>query len=119
MSAERSLARIKDADIGEVYNGMLGLVVTFKYEDGSEQRLNDYFLEAGLVIRFMEAIGVLWLRNAIGKSCWITHGLDNKILVVEPLHKGDGVPLDIEKWSVWAREKLPALSYADLAGRSR
>ncbi len=103
---ERSLARIAHADIGEVYNGMVGLSVTFDYDDGGCQGLGGYMIEAGMIVRFMKAVGVLSLSDAVGKSCWVTHS-HSKVYRVEPLHKKDGTTFDIDEWSAWVNERFP------------
>lgn len=115
---QRELARITSADIGDVYNDMLGLVVAFEYEDGGGQCLSGYLIDAAMVVRFMRAVGVTKLRDAVGKSCWVTHD-HGKIYMVEPLHKKDGRPFDIEAWQAWAKERLPGISYHELCTGER
>jgi hypothetical protein len=110
---ERELARIAYADIGEVYNGMLGLRVGFEYEGGCSQGLGGYMLDAGMVIRVLNAIGVSSLSAAKGRSCWVTHTHD-KVLKIEPLHAKDGTPFVIAEWQEWVRRVMPRLSYSDL-----
>jgi hypothetical protein len=117
----RELARVTSADIGEVYNGMVGLCACFEYDDGAGgQCLTGYFLDAAMVVRFMNAMGSLSLAKCVGKSCWVTH-THSKILKVEPLHKQDGVPFDVMEWERWTQERNEVLPtcYADLEGRPR
>ena len=106
--SERVLARITSADIAEVYNGMLGLAVTFEYESGGGQALNGYILDASMVIRFMRAINVMKLSKAVGVSCWVTH-THCEVLRIEPLHAKDGVPFDIKEWQAWMKERIAPL----------
>ena len=111
---ERRLARIVRADIADVYNGMLGLVVEFAYDKSSRQGLGGYMLDAAFVIRFMGAIGVDRLSAAVGKSCWVTATHD-KVLSVEPLHEEDGRPFVISEWQEWAKRRLPPMCWDELA----
>lgn len=111
--AERELARITQADIGDVYNGMPGLAVTFEYEGGCCQGLGSYILDAAFVARFMGAVGVTRLRDAIGKSCWVTY-THSKVLAVEPLHKKDGRPFVIAEWQEWFKRRCTPLSWHEL-----
>lgn len=110
---ERELARIISAEIGDVYNGMLGLVVHFEYESGMHQNLAGYMLDAAFVIRFVRAVGAGVLNECTGRSVWVTHTWD-KILKVEPLHARDGKPFVIEEWSEWVKRRLPPMSYHEL-----
>lgn len=112
---KRELARISHADIGEVYNGILGLVVTFEYEGCGVQGLGGYMLEAAMIARFMRAVNVTRLSNAVGKSCWVTHTHDS-ITKIEPLHAKDGTPFDIPEWQAWVKATLPPLSWSKLLG---
>jgi hypothetical protein len=104
MEPERSLARITKADIGNIYNGMVGLVVVFDYEENATQGLGSYQLDAAFVVRFMQAIGVSHLSKAVGRSCWVVHTRD-KVLAVEPLHKKDGTPFVIAEWGEWLKAR--------------
>lgn len=115
---ERVLARVTSADIAEVYNGMVGLCVCFDYENGGGQCLSGYMLDAAMVVRFMNAVGVLRLRDAVGKSCWVTHTW-SKVLKVEPLHAKDGTAFDVEEWSRWCERRMGPvqLCYSELEGR--
>ena len=114
---ERSLARVTHADIGEVYNGMLGLVVMFEYEDdlgSSGQGLGGYMIDGAMIVRFMNAVGVMELSKAVGKSCWVTHS-HTKVYRVEPLHKKDGRAFDIDELGAWVKKRWPPdLSYREL-----
>jgi len=112
---ERSLARVTSADIGEVYNGMLGLRVCFEYEGGMHQCLSGYMLEAAMVVRVMRALGVMELGKAVGVSCWVTHTHDG-IKAIEPLHAKDGIPFILADWQAWVRATLPPLAWIDLEG---
>ena len=112
---ERKLAKVISADIADIYNGMLGLNVHFKYENGFHQNLSGYILDAALVIRFMGAIGVDALSKAAGKSCWVTSSHD-KIHRIEPLHADEGRALDIEEWQAWVEANGPKCSYGSMAG---
>lgn len=103
---ERSLARVISADIADIYNDMLGLSVTFEYDDGTCQGLGGYMLDAAFVVRFMAALDVDRLSKAVGTSCWVTHS-HSKVYKVEPLHKKDGRPFDIEEWGAWVKERGP------------
>ena len=112
---ERSLARIEQADIGDVYNGMQGLIVTFAYDEGTHQGLGSYALDAAFVIRFMNAVGGLnKLSDAVGRSVWVTHTW-SKVLKVEPLHKKDGRPFDIEEWQEWYKRRMPPMCYREMS----
>jgi hypothetical protein len=115
MASERTreLARIKSADIADVYNGMLGLRVDFEYEVGGGQLLTGYMLDAAMVARFMGAVGIGRLSDAALKSCWVTHDHCN-IYKVEPLHAKDGKPFDIEEWQAWIKERMPPISWSEL-----
>lgn len=112
---KRELAKVTSADICEMYNGMLGLSVGFKYESGFSQNLSGYVLDAAMVIRVMAAIGVLSLSEAVGKSCWVTH-THSSVIKIEPLHKDDGKPFVLAEWQKFVEKKMPGLSYRDLLG---
>ena len=120
MRETRELARITYADIGAVYEGIPGLVVNFEYEDGGGQYLSGHMIDPAMVCRFMNAVGVSALRDAEGKSCWVTH-TDQEILKVEPLHAKDGRPFDLEEWKAWMRQRIAPLgiTYAELADLPR
>jgi hypothetical protein len=110
----RELARVTHANIGEVYNGILGLSVTFEYEpDGCCQGLGSYMLDASFVARFMGALGILQLHEAVGRSCWVTHTHDC-IVSVEPLHKKDGRPFVISDWQEWVKRRCTQISWHEL-----
>lgn len=112
--SERKLARIVSADIEDVYNGMLGLCVHFEYEDGMHQNLSGYVIEAAFVVRFMVAVGVSRLRDAAGRSCWVTC-THSSIEAIEPLHKKDGRPFVIAEWQAWLKERFPeGISWREL-----
>jgi hypothetical protein len=111
---ERELARISHADIGDIYNGMIGLQVTFEYEGCGAQGLGSYTLDAAFVIRFLQAVGVDALSKAKGKSVWVIHTYD-RVLAIEPLHKKDGKPFVIAEWSEWLKRRCSPLSYHELA----
>lgn len=110
---ERKLARIMRADIGDVYNGMLGLVVEFAYDKATRQCLSGYMLDAAFVIRFMRAVGVDRLSEAEGKSCWVT-ATRNEILSVEPLHAEDGRPFVISEWQDWVKRRMTPVCWNEL-----
>lgn len=111
---ERKLAKIDSADIGEVYNGILGLVVTFRYGRSLCQGFGSYMLEAGLIARFMGAVGVTRLSDAAGKSCWVTC-TNNSIIAIEPLHEDEGRPFVVADWQEWVKRRLPELSWHELS----
>ena len=116
VKAERELARVKSAYIGEVHEGIIGLVAHFEYESGVCQCLGGYQLEPAFVYRFLGALGIRDLRKAEGKSCWVTYR-PAKILKIEPLHKKDGEPFDIEAWSKWVRARyVDPPTYNELRG---
>lgn len=110
---ERSLAKVLDARIGEVYNGMPGLCVTFKYDDGFHQGIGGYLLDASFVIRFLSVFGTPELNQIKGRSCWITHTW-NSITKIEPLHKDEGKPFVIAEWKEWVERRMPRLCYSEL-----
>ena len=111
----RELARIESVDIGDVYNGMLGLCIAFAYEDGGGQSLGGYMLDAAMVVRVMRAIGVGSLASAKGRSVWVTHAHDS-ILKIEPLHKKDGQPFVLEEWKTWLKRHNVKTCWSDLCG---
>ncbi len=116
MEYERELARISQADIGDVYNGMLGLSVTFEYESGGGQGLGGRILDASFVIRFMNAVGrVSKLQDCVGRSVWVTHS-HSDISIIEPLHKKDGKIFVISEWEEWHKERGCKASYSELEG---
>jgi len=111
---ERELARITHADIGDVYNGMLGLLVEFEYDGSDCQRLSDYLLDAAMVVRFLRAVGgCSKLSDAVGRSVWVTHTHDS-IKKIEPLHQKDGKPFVIAEWEEWVCARLPEVSWSEL-----
>jgi len=110
---KRHLARITSADIAEVYNGMMGLAVCFDYEDGGSQCMGGYLIDGAMIVRFMAAVNVMKLREAEGKSCWVTAD-HSHIYKVEPLHAKDGAPFDIDEWSEWVKETMPSISYSEM-----
>ena len=101
------------ADIGDIYNGMLGLSVTFEYEGCGAQGLGSYTLDGAFVIRFINAIGARSLSETVGRSCWVTHTHD-RVISVEPLHKKDGKPFVISEWQEWVKRRVNPVSYHEL-----
>jgi len=93
---ERELAKCLEFDIADNDHGGLMLGGHFEYEGGGCQGLG-YQVDIKFVQMFMEAFGVSRLQDVNGKSCWVTHG-ENGISKIEPLHKGEGTPFEIDKW---------------------
>lgn len=112
---ERELAKIKRADIQDVYNGMLGLVVEFEYEDEMHQCLSGYMLDAAMVVRVMSAVGANALSKMEGLSCWVTHD-NSSIIMIEPLHKKEGKPFVLDEWKRWLKRHNVKSCWSDLIG---
>lgn len=93
---ERLLAKCVGFDFGVEDHGLPVLFGTFEYEDSVHQGLG-YIVDVGFMKSFLAIFGVDKLSKVNGKSCWVT--CDNsKIYKIEPLHKKDGVPFDIETY---------------------
>lgn len=93
---ERSLAKCSDFDFGIEDHGLPVLFGSFEYDEWGVQGLG-YSVDAEFLKRFLAVFGVRQLNDVNGKSCWVTHN-NSQILKIEPLHKKDGVPFDIEEW---------------------
>jgi hypothetical protein len=111
--AERKLAKIVRADIGDVYNGILGLVVEFSYGRSLGQCFTGYMLDAAMVVRFMRAVGVDRLSEAAGRSCWVTC-THNWIQKIEPLHEDEGRPFVVAEWQEWVERRMTPVSWYEL-----
>lgn len=115
--SEKVLAKIKSADIADVYNGMLGLRVEFQFDKCSYQCFSGYVLDAAQVIRFMNAVGVDRLSGAAGRSCWIVRepGFNGHICEIHPLHEGEGRPFILSEWKEWHEKHGCKASYSSLS----
>ena len=102
---ERELAKCEDFDIRDNEHGGLCLGGSFDF-DGSSQGFG-YQIDIEFVQKFMEVFGVTHLQAVNGKSCWVTHTYDS-IKLVEPLHKKDGVPFDVQAWAKEAQARAKA-----------
>ena len=97
---EKQLAKLGRFDVALDDRSGAFMVLTghFKME-GSGIGLG-YLLDADFIIRFLKAVGVDNVRDLEGKSCWITlKDWSGPVVRIDPLHKDDGVPFDIEAWS--------------------
>jgi hypothetical protein len=103
VSEERTLARWRGKDLEIEDHGWLVLSGHFEYgENGGLCQGFGYFCDASFLMRFMGALGVTRFSEMDGKSCWVTRTRE-RILKVEPLHKKDGRPFDIEEWQEWMK----------------
>lgn len=105
MTEEKELARCRDFDFGIEDHGCPYLLGYFEYEGGSCQGLG-YMPSIDFMVKILKAIGVDSLNKMEGKSCWVTHTQD-KILLIEPLHKKDGKPFDVMKWVKEKQKETP------------
>ena len=95
------LARIRNADVAIEDHGILVLDVTFEYEEGGVQGLPIIIQgpHGGAFIKaFLQAIGADSFTKARGKDCWVEASSYN-IFKISPLHKKDGIPLDIDEFN--------------------
>lgn len=111
---ERELARCVDFDFGLRRGVFPSLSGHFEYEKCGFQGMG-YSIDTAFLVRFMNVFGVDELRDVNGKSCWVTHTHDS-ITMIEPLHKKDGKPFDIEAWQKWSSNNMPSHSASTLAG---
>jgi len=112
----RSLARITECDFMIDDHGLPMLHCMFDYEDGGCQGLGQ-IVDIAFLMRFMAVFGLEYLRQAKGLSCWVTH-VHERIMKIEPLHKRDGRPFDIDEWAQWFHKKqyLKGISYREMRG---
>ena len=94
---ERLLAKCSGFDFCIEDHGLPALRGSFEYEAGTAQGLG-YIVDTDFLKQFMAVFGVGDLRSVNGKSCWVTCDWSN-IYKIEPLHKKDGKPFDIEAWA--------------------
>lgn len=107
----RELAKCRGFDFGIEDHGCPVLWGSFEYEGGSEQSFG-YMPDTAFLMRFIFAVGAQdKLSDVNGRSCWVTHDA-SRIYKVEPLHKKDGTPFDIEEWLAW-KERHPDPSAAN------
>ena len=104
MKAERELAKAKYFDFGIEDHGFPFLFGHFEYDRaGSSQGIGN-ILTMEFLMAFLEVFDVEQLHQVNGKSCWVTHTND-KILKIEPLHRKEGKPFDIESFTRRAQAK--------------
>ena len=101
--SKKYLAKCHNFDIGMEDHGWLVVFGEFEYEDGGCQGLR-YFAHSSFIMRLLAAVGVDKVRELNGKSCWVTATYD-KILKIEPLHKKEGRPFDIQEWQDWFNKR--------------
>lgn len=94
---ERELAKTASHDIGIEDHGFMVMYGIFEYEDGGAQGWGVQ-IDLDFVRGILGVFGVDKLRQVNGKSCWVTH-CASRIHRVEPLHKKDGVPFDVDAWT--------------------
>lgn len=99
---ERRLAKIKrGSDVVIEDHGLLILDVTFEYDGGGAVQGLPIIVQGKsggqFIKQLLEAVGVESVRVLDGKSCWVTATM-NGITKIEPLHKKDGIPLDIKNF---------------------
>lgn len=99
MNKEREVARVTEAEVGLEDHGILTLFLRFEF-DGSSQGLGCYAIDESFLYRVLDCFGVDRISAIKGMSCWVTHDM-GKVYRVEPLHKKDGKPFDLEAWSRW------------------
>lgn len=95
-------------------HGVPYLNVVFDYDEGGTQGIGVYTLDASFVCRFMQAMGVTDLMDAVKKSCWVVQDEAGYISEVHPLHKKDGKPFVIKEWQEWAKRRTTAVSPSEL-----
>ena len=102
MNEQRSLAKCCGFDFStERTPSLCGF---FEYEEGFCQGFG-FFIDIAFLYRFCRVFNVDKLSKVNGKSCWVTHSND-QIFLIEPLHKKDGIPLDVIKWQSWIMNQL-------------
>ena len=96
----REVAKVTKCDFGVEDHGIPTMFVMFEF-DGSGQGLGCYSVtDTGFIIRFLKAIGVSKMSEAVGKYCWVTH-TNSSVESVEPLFKKDGTAFHIKDWQAW------------------
>jgi len=100
---ERSLAKCSGFDFGIEDHGFSVLLGSFEYDTWGVQGLG-YSVDVDFLKRFMAVFNVTRLGSVNGKSCWVTHN-SSQIFKIEPLHKKDGTPFDIEAWAEEKRQE--------------
>lgn len=113
---ERELAKAKGFDFVIEDHGCPYMEGAFYYEGGSAQGFG-YVVNTAFLMRFMAALGVTRLQDVNGKSCWVTHTND-RILLVEPLHKGEGEPFDTSAWIEWSKSYPSPSPYEMSSGKN-
>jgi hypothetical protein len=93
---KRELARCRKIDVEDNEHGGLLIGGHFEYENGSMQGMG-YSLDVEFLREFMNVFAVSRLQDINGESCWVTHDHE-RILKIEPLHKRDGTPFDVQAW---------------------
>lgn len=112
---KRSLAKCREFDFAIEDHGCPILYGTFEYEDGGIQSLG-YQVDIAFLMRFMCALGVDQLSKVNGKSCFVTHTFNN-IMKIEPLHKKEGTPFDIQEWIEWKKTREWPSAYEMRTGK--
>jgi hypothetical protein len=97
IAGDRSLAKCSGVDLGIEDHGCPFLYCRFSYEDGGTQGFGTT-VDTDFLMGFMGVFGVRMLREVNGMSCWVTHEVD-RIHLVEPLHRKDGKPFDVDAWA--------------------
>jgi hypothetical protein len=110
---EHKLSKVRSANIRIEDHGIPFLDVQFDHEDGYSQGLGVYTLDGAFVFRFMLAMGVSSLADAVGKSCWVDAG-HSSISAIYPLHKKDGQPFIIKEWQEWMERRGPQFSASEM-----
>lgn len=93
---ERELARIVRADLMIEDHGCLLSDLRFEYDGASQGLPLTLGKNAAAFFKgVLAAVGVDTWSGLRGKSCWVTH-TDGQVCKIEPLHRRDGVPFDVE-----------------------
>ena len=108
-SRDRYLSKCRGFDLKiEPDYGILCLTGSFEYEDWGSQGFG-YTIDEAFLRGFLNVFGRgVSIQEVNGRSCWVTVESRTSIVLIEPLHKGDGEPFDVSRWvETWKERHHP------------